>query len=202
MPIQHHLLRIFWVAGYVWSGVSANACCRCHICTSEVQLCTANIPRPRYGVRQRSVCPAQRPHHRLPGACLHQFSLLYMLRIQMNPQRHAIWQPVLPVAHPSRLPCNALRHRHAWSHNGGYHAPSLCANWPQATNPPDLKPYCNWPCSASCVMCHVCSLSHLLQVRGVAYGIPIGFAMGAAAGRATATAPRPVYPMNRPYYHT
>ena len=49
---------------------------------------------------------------------------------------------------------------------------------------------------------HICSLSHLLQVRGVAYGIPIGFAMGAAAGRATATAPRPVYPMNRPYYHT
>lgn len=55
-----------------------------------------------------------------------------------------------------------------------------------------------------CKLCdvHICSVLHLLQVRGVAYGIPIGFAMGAAAGRATATAPRPVYPMNRPYYHT
>ena len=69
-----------------WSDMSANACCRCHICTSEVQLCTANIPRPRHGVRQRSLYPAQWPHYRLPGECLHQCSLLCVLCIQMNPQ--------------------------------------------------------------------------------------------------------------------
>jgi hypothetical protein len=79
-------------------------------------------------------------------------------------------------------------------HNGGYNTPSLPAARPQATSLPGLQ---RGP-AIHVVRFAILTLAHLLQVRGIAYGIPIGFAMGVAAGRASLPYESPLLPHVRP----